>query len=108
MIKQEQLASFLSGIFGADKVTYYDFGDKDKAPNPPFVAYLFDGSYKVDADNKTYFREDSYRIELYVKRTDYQSEKLLEMAFDDDDIPYTKLDKILNEDTQLFEVIYTI
>ena len=105
--KQEYLADLLASIF-PDKVCYYDFGDEGNAPEPPYIAYLFDGSQNLNADNKTYYRYDDYRIELYINRYDYESEILLELAFDEDEISYNKIDKIFLEDTKLFEVIYQV
>ena len=105
--KQSFLADLLASTF-PNKVCYYDFGDEGKAPEPPYVAYLFDGSQNVNADDKTYYRVDNYRVELYVNRYDYESEILLELAFDEEEISYNKLDKILLDDTKLFEVIYQI
>lgn len=58
----------------------YDYFDEP--PNLPFIAYVEAKKDRFIADNKVYFKNRVFRIELYYEEQDYELEDKLENYFD--------------------------
>lgn len=105
MKTQQELATFLDGIF---PTAYYDWSGSSEIPKAPYLVYLLDKGNSFGADDKAYNRTDTYTVELYVDRYDYNSEKELETSFDETNLFYEKAGKTFVSELQLFLVIYKI
>lgn len=105
MKTQQELATFLDGIF---PTAYYDWSGSSEIPKAPYIVYLLDKGNSFGADDKAYSRTDTYSIELYVDRYDYESEKELEISFDESNIFYDKIHKTFIKELGLFLVAYEI
>lgn len=69
---------------------------KGAAPELPFCVYLLDNDNKLNADNKRWYAYPRWRVELYHKQNDTESEEKLQEqlteAFGDFDKVETWLD----------------
>lgn len=74
---------------------------------PPFIAYLFDASDDLIADNYNYLIRSYFNIELYTRTKDLVTEALLEDKLKENEIPYYKSEVWL-EDEKVFRILYEI
>lgn len=103
-ISCEELYALLSTKFETAET---DWTGHTSIPKPPFVLYTERKPSKVKADDKRYYTEQRYKIELYCVKTDYESEPTLEALLDDNDIFWDK-EKIWNRELNLYQTIYEI
>lgn len=103
-MSEEELYALLSEKF---EVAQTDWTGHTEVPKPPYVLYLVRKPSKVKADNKSYYTERRYQLELYREKTDYVSEDKLEKLLDDHDIYWDK-ERIWNREINLYQVIYEI
>lgn len=103
-MSEEELYALLSEKF---ETAQTDWTGHTEVPKPPYVLYLVRKPSKVKADNKRYYTERRYQLELYCEKTDYVSEDKLEKLLDDNDIFWDK-EKIWNREINLYQVIYEI
>ena len=100
----EELYALLSTKF---ETAQTDWSGHTNVPKPPYVVYLVRKPSKVKADNKRYYTEQRYKLELYHDKTDYTSEDTLEKLLDSSDIFWDK-EPIWNRELDLFQVNYEI
>ena len=100
----EELYALLSTKFETAET---DWTGHTSVPKPPYVLYLERKPSKVKADNKRYYTENRYKLELYRVKTDYDSEPMLEKLLDDKDIFWDK-ERIWNRELNLYQVNYEI
>lgn len=100
----EQLYSLLSQKF---ETAQTDWSGHSEVPKPPYVVYVEEKPDIVPADNIAYYVEARYRVELYIRKTDYVSESKLETLLNGAEI-YWEKEKIWNRELDLFQVIYMI
>ena len=108
MITPEQLKDLLSAAF---PTCYYDFSDiasPDRPKSPPYCAIIEEKPGTVLADDKVYYSEPTYSVELYTSRTDYASESVLEGIFDSNGIAFDKAGKLLLREEKKFMTVYKI
>lgn len=86
----------------------YDHFTSDKDVAPPFMAYRELGADNFKADNKTYYRENEFEVELITLKKDVELEERLEGLFDSNNIAYDKSDTIWDNDEEIYHIIYTI
>lgn len=84
-----------------------DWTGHAEVPKPPYAVYLERKPDTVAADNKMFYSESRYKIELYIRKQDYESEGKLEELLDDHDIFWDK-EKNWNRELQLYQVNYEI
>lgn len=76
-------------------------------PTPPYVIYLTTDSDNLGADNMVYSKLNIYHVELYSKKKDLETEKLIEDLFDANDIYYESSELYISSEG-LYQVIYEI
>ena len=86
----------------------YDHFDNNKNLVPPFMAYREISSDTFKADNKTFFRNNEFEIELITEIKDVVLEESLEGLFDSNNIAYDKSDTIWDNEEKIYHIIYTI
>lgn len=74
---------------------------------PPFITYGFAYSADKMADNQNYVSAGFYQIELYTKKKDPASEKLVEDKLKELRLPYSKVEAWLDSEN-LRQVVYEI
>lgn len=90
MIDIDGMKTLLESVQGfGDKVTYYEW-PIDEAPPLPFVCFYSDRDEVFAADNVVYFAQPRFRVELYTKYRDPETEALFEAAFRQAGLYYTK------------------
>lgn len=103
-MNDEQLYALLSTEFPTAQT---DWSQHEEIPKPPYVVYLHRSSQNIKADNIAYYSHQRYTIELYIRRTDYESENKLEHLLDSAELFWEK-DKNFNRELSLYQVNYTI
>lgn len=86
----------------------YDHFEESEHVVPPFVAYREISPDTFKADNKTYYRNNEFEVELVTEKKDVALEKQLEGLFDSNSIPYDKNDTIWDNDEKIYHIIYII
>ena len=90
--------TLLNSITGfADKVAYRQF-EEDAAPALPFIVYYEDSTDNFKADNKVYQKRRNIVVELYSQEKDVASEELIEKLFDDNEIPWDKIEEYIDSE----------
>ena len=90
--------TLLNSITGfADKVAYRQF-EEDAAPALPFIVYYEDSTDNFKADNKVYQKRRNIVVELYSQEKDVTSEELIEKLFDDNEIPWDKIEEYIDSE----------
>ena len=79
-----------------------------KTINPPFMVYRETSSDTFKADNKTYFRQYDFEIELVTIKKDISLQEQIEKLLDDNNIPYDMLDEIWDNDEKIYHNFYEI
>lgn len=104
MITKEQLYKGLKETTGLP-VAYHHF---DKPPTIPFIAYYEEQKFRYEADNKNYYTEPRYRIELYhVERTDDIKAKI-EQYLNTLDVVWVDDEEIYIDQEELYMKAYSI
>lgn len=85
-------------------VVYYEFKE---SVTPPYIAYMFDSSDDLKADNKNYKDISDVNIELYTTKKDLTSEGLLEAKLKEMKLPYYKIENWI-ESEKLFQILYQV
>jgi hypothetical protein len=76
-------------------------------PEPPYLVYLFSYSSNFGADDRVYQKVPNYQVELYAKKKDPASEKLIEDLFGEHDLYWEKSETYI-ESEGLYQVLYEI
>ena len=79
----------------------------DTAPSIPYMVYKYTGSNDFIADNKNYADISSFTVELYTRKKDLATEKLVEDKFKALELPYTDMESWIDTD-KLFQIAYEI
>lgn len=85
-------------------VAYSSFKEKVQTP---YVAYEFEDSSNLEADNKAFVKTGNYRIELYTQGKEPNYEEKLEKILDENEIFYEK-DEVCIEEENLNQINYYI
>lgn len=81
--------------------------DKTPLPSPPYITYLEIDSSNFKADNKVYSKGRNVHIELYTKKKDLDSEKIVEDVLDSNEIAYES-DETYIDSEKIFQKIYEV
>lgn len=103
-LTSEQLYEKLSSLFPTAET---DWSGHEKLPAPPFAVYSELSPFNVKGDNKVLHSYRKYRVELYIEKTDYESEAKLEALFDENDLYWDK-DRNWNRELGLYQITYEI
>lgn len=76
-------------------------------PKPPYIIYYLKNSDNTGADNKVYYKQNYYNVELYTNKKDIAVEQKLEDAFDSASIFYDKTESYIDEE-KMFDILYEI
>ena len=74
---------------------------------PPFILYRNDDTDTFKADDKTYYKENNYIIDLTTIKKQPDLEEQLETLFDSNNIPYEKFEDYI-ESEKIFQIRYLI
>lgn len=80
---------------------------KDDNTIPPFILYRNDDTDTFKADDKTYYKENNYIIDLTTIKKQPDLEEQLETLFDSNNIPYEKFEDYI-ESEKIFQIRYLI
>lgn len=85
-------------------VAYHHFA---APPNPPYLVYLFSYSGDLMADDQNYVEITNCQIELYTKKKDPATEKLVQDKLKELRLPYTETETFI-ESESLFQALFLI
>ena len=80
---------------------------KDDKTIPPFILYRNDDTDTFKADDKTYYKENNYIVDLTTIKKMPQLEEQLEILFNDNNIPFDKFENYI-ESEKIFQIRYLI
>lgn len=86
----------------------YGHFDDNKTINPPFMVYRETSPDTFKADNKTYYRDYNFEIELVTIKKDITLQKQIEKLLDDNNIPYDMTDEVWDNDEKIYHNFYEI
>lgn len=86
----------------------YDHFDSNKNIAPPFMAYREISPDTFKADNKTFYKNNVFEVELVTEKKDVALEESIEGLFDSNNIPYDKEDTTWDNDEKIYHIIYII
>lgn len=104
-MKHKQLFTLLKTI---SIPVAYDHFDDNKVMLPPFMAYREQPKETFKADNKTYYKDYDFEIELVTLKKDIELEEEIETLFNDNNIPYDKSDEIWDSEEKIYHIFYEI
>lgn len=87
-------------------VAYNHFVAEDNI-TPPFILYRNDTANNLKADDKTYFKQHEYIIDLVTDTKDTVKEGLLEDLLDNNNVPYDKEEDYI-EGEKIYQIRYFI
>jgi hypothetical protein len=85
----------------------YDHFVAEDNITPPFILYRNDTADNFKADDKTYFKQHEYIIDLVTDKKDTVKERLLEDLLDTNNIPYDKEEDYI-ESEKIYQIRYFI
>jgi hypothetical protein len=99
----------LSELFTILKATGYPvaYSHFESTPSIPFITYLEEDSNNFHADNRTYKKVRSIRIELYTDKKDLVAEAKVEAVLDENEIPYQSYEVYIDSE-KVFQKTYQI
>lgn len=74
----------------------------------PYIAYIGSGQTQMQADSTTYWRANTYQVELYFKAKDEALEKSIEDAFIASGWKFSKSDDAYIEDEGIYLIFYDL
>lgn len=99
----EQVAQMVDG-FGLPNC-YYQFTNNTEVA-PPFVAYYYNQSADLIADNVNYAKINSLIIELYTDNKDFSLEETIEKALKENDLAFTRVENYLDSE-RMYMVVFS-
>lgn len=86
----------------------YDHFDSNKNINPPLIVYRELNQDTFKGDNKTYFRNHSFEIELATIKKEPTIEAQIETLLDNNNIPYDVASEIWDDNEKIYHYFYEI
>lgn len=108
MISPEHLYDMLSEHFPVCWYDWSEVSERDRPKEPPYCAILELRPRQLCADDKVYYSEPAYAVELYTKRRDYSSEALIESIFEENDVYYVKSERNYLREEKKMQIVYNI
>lgn len=78
-----------------------------KEVKPPFILYEFETIDSFNADDKTYYYENNYVIDLVTEKKDLELEQKLETILNNNNIAFEKNEDYI-ETERIFQISYSI
>lgn len=78
-----------------------------KAQNPPYLVYFTEDSNTFAADNRVYFKEANWVIELYTDKKDLNLETRLEVLLEDAELYYEKYEAYIDTE-KMYQIRYEL
>lgn len=78
-----------------------------KEVKPPFILYKFETIDSFNADDKTYYYENNYVIDLVTEKKDLELEQKLETILNNNNIAFEKNEDYI-ETERIFQISYSI
>jgi hypothetical protein len=103
----EQLAAILQSTGLPVAYSHFVQSDNSPLPEPPFIVYLVAYSSNFAADNAVYYQIRNVQVELYTDKKDFDIERLVETALNENEIVYQSTETYI-ESEQLFQKIYEV
>lgn len=101
--KLELLNTLLSSL--NIPVAYNHF---NKSTQLPYLIFYEDISNNTFADNKVYYENNDYILELYTEIKDITLENSLKTLLNNNEIPYQKTMETYLDDERMYEIVYEI
>lgn len=86
----------------------YDHFDSNKNITPPFIVYRETGVDTFKADNKSFFRDYNYELELVTEKKDVALQERLEELLDNNNIPYDMNTELWDNEEKIYHNYYEI
>ena len=86
----------------------YDHFDSNKLVNPPFIVYRETGVDTFKAENKTYYRDYNYELELITEKKDVALQNKLDELLDNNNIPYDLNNELWDNEEKIYHNYYEI
>lgn len=86
----------------------YDHFDSNKKLTPPFIAYREQATDTFKADDKTYYRDYDFEIELVTIKKDPNLQKQIEDLLTENNIPYDVASEIWDDEEKIYHNFYNI
>lgn len=86
-------------------VAYFKF---DREVDFPYIVYMGAGSNNLEADNKVYHKENTYKVEFYYQKKNEEVENTIEELFNDNKIIWSKSEDVYIDDEKMFVIFYYI
>ena len=86
----------------------YNHFEKELGIIPPFIVYRETSPETFKADNKVYFKEYSFQIELVTIKKDIILENQIEELLNNNNIPYEKSDEVWDSKQKIYHNFYDI
>ena len=104
---RDDIATVLAGIENDYKIpcVYSHFVNGSSLP---YIAYIGGGQTQMQADSTTYWRANTYQVELYFKTKDESLEKNIEDAFIASGWKFSKSDDAYIEDEGIYLIYYDL
>lgn len=100
----EQVAQMVDS-FGVPSA-YYQFAD-DTAIAPPFVAFYYNRSEDLMADDQNYLKMNGLIIELYTDNKDFALEQTIENTLKENGLVFTRVENYLDSERMYMTVFST-
>lgn len=100
-MSEQELYTLLQGA--ELEVAYDHFKTPDKIP--PFILYRSTDVNAFKADDKTYYKQNNYIVDLITEKKDPEQEGRLEAILEENNIPYDKETDFL-EDERVYQTRY--
>ena len=79
----------------------------NKSQEPPYLVYFTEDTSNFGADNKVYFKETNWTIELYTDKKELNLETKLEVLLEDAELYYEKYEAYIDTE-KMYQVRYEI
>lgn len=76
--------------------------------SPPYLVYMGDGQDIFHADDSTFYKNNTYRVEYYYTKKDPAVEEAIEKAFLDAGLRYDKSEDVYISDERVFMIYYYV
>jgi hypothetical protein len=86
----------------------YDHFDSNKKVNPPFMTYRELEQDTFKGDNKTYFRDYNFEIEVVTIKKEPNLQNRIEELLTNNNIPYDVSTEVWDEEEKIYHIFYEI
>jgi hypothetical protein len=106
-MKLEELKNILEATGIPVAYSHFVQSENEPLPKAPFICYLATYSENFHADNKVHAAIQNVQIELYTNRKDLRIEEQVEVALNENELPYETTEAFI-EGEELYQKIYEV